>query len=160
VTRIPALGPRGEGWVALQIALLVLVAVLGARSLPSAVAQGGGLVGIVVGVLLMSLGGWMVIRGVQSLGASRTAMPFPRDDASLVTGAAYRRVRHPIYIGLMGLAVGWACVTLSPPALVAAALLAVVLDLKARREEAWLTERFPEYPTYLARTNRFIPGVY
>ncbi len=160
MTRIPALGPRGEGWVALQIALLVLVAALGAISLRPAGGQAGGLVGIGVGVLLMSGGGWMVIRGVQSLGRSRTAMPFPRDDASLVTSAAYQRVRHPIYIGLIGLAVGWACVTLSPLALVAAVMLAVVLDLKARREEAWLTERFPEYATYRARTRRFIPGVY
>ncbi len=144
MTRIPTLGPRGEGWVAVQVALLVLVAVLGAcLSLPP-MPQAGGLVVIGFGVLLMSLGAWMVIRGVQSLGRSRTAMPFPRDDASLVTGAAYRRVRHPIYVGLIGLAVGWACVTLSPLALVAAAMLAVVLDLKARREEAWLTERYPE----------------
>ena len=66
----------------------------------------------------------------------------------------------PIYIGLIALAVGWACVTLSPLALVAAATLAVVLDLKARREEAWLATRYPEYPAYQARTHRFIPGVY
>jgi protein-S-isoprenylcysteine O-methyltransferase Ste14 len=160
MTRIPALGPRGEGWVAAQVALLLLVAVLGARRLPWGDVQSGGLAVVGAGVLLMSLGALMVIRGVQSLGHSRTAMPYPRDDASLVTAGAYRRVRHPIYIGLIALAVGWACLTLSPFALVAAAALTVVLDLKARREEAWLVGRFPGYPAYQARTHRFIPGVY
>lgn len=87
-------------------------------------------------------------------------MPRPRDEASLVTGGIYRRVRHPIYLGLIALAMGWACVTLSPLALAAAIALAVVLDLKARREEFWLTERYSEYPRYRARTHRFIPGVY
>ena len=160
MTRIPALGPRGEGWVATQILMLVLVAVLGALQLPSAKAQSGGLAVIGAGVLLMSLGAWVVIRGVRSLGRSRTAMPYPREDASLVTGGIYRTLRHPIYIGLIAMAVGWACITLSSLALLAAVALAVVLDLKARREEAWLSTRYPEYSAYQARTHRFIPGVY
>ena len=160
MTRIPALGPRGEGWVAAQIVLLLLVAALGALHIPSAAGQSGGLAVIGLGVLLISLGSWVVIRGVQGLGGSRTAMPRPRDEASLVTGGIYRRVRHPIYLGLIALAMGWACVTLSPLALAAAIALAVVLDLKARREEFWLTERYSEYPRYRARTHRFIPGVY
>jgi protein-S-isoprenylcysteine O-methyltransferase Ste14 len=41
------------------------------------------------------------------------------------------------------------------------ALLAVLFDLKARREEAWLIERFPEYADYRARTpRRFVPWLY
>jgi protein-S-isoprenylcysteine O-methyltransferase Ste14 len=160
MTRLPSLGPRGEGWVAAQVALLILVAVLGAQHLPAASAETGGIAVIGVGVVLISLGAWVVVQGVRSLGQSRTAMPYPRDDASLVTGGIYRRVRHPIYIGLIALAVGWACVTLSPLALLAAAGLAVVLDLKARREEVWLATRYPDYPAYQARTSRFIPGVY
>ena len=36
----------------------------------------------------------------------------------------------------------------------------VLLDLKARREEAWLSERFEGYAAYMRRTRRFIPGLY
>lgn len=160
MTRIPALGPRGEGWVAAQIVLLLAVAVLGARNLSQAEADSGRLALVVVGFVMVSLGAWFVAGGIRDLGRSRTALPYPRDDASLVTTGIYRRVRHPIYVGLIALAVGWACVTLSPLALIAAAVLAVVLDLKARREEVWLATRYPDYPAYQARTNRFIPGVY
>ena len=42
--------------------------------------------------------------------------------------------------------------------------LAVVLlgffDLKSRREERWLEERFPEYPAYRAQTRRLVPWLY
>jgi protein-S-isoprenylcysteine O-methyltransferase Ste14 len=39
-------------------------------------------------------------------------------------------------------------------------LLAVVLDLKTRREEIFLREQFPGYAAYAARTRKFIPLVY
>ncbi len=46
--------------------------------------------------------------------------------------------------------------------LVLAAFLALFgfFDLKSRREEAWLAERFPGYADYRARTKRFIPWAY
>jgi protein-S-isoprenylcysteine O-methyltransferase Ste14 len=49
----------------------------------------------------------------------------------------------------------------APLGLVPTALLAVLFDLKARREKAWLIERFPEYAAYLALTpRRFVPWLY
>jgi protein-S-isoprenylcysteine O-methyltransferase Ste14 len=42
----------------------------------------------------------------------------------------------------------------------ASLLLVEDLDLKARREEAWLSERYPEYAAYARHTHRFVPGVY
>jgi hypothetical protein len=35
----------------------------------------------------------------------------------------------------------------------------VLFDLEARREEAWLIERFPEYTAYRARTPRRVCAV-
>jgi protein-S-isoprenylcysteine O-methyltransferase Ste14 len=45
-------------------------------------------------------------------------------------------------------------------ALVLTAALALLLDLKARREEAWLLQRLPGYGAYRARTHKFVPGIY
>lgn len=39
-------------------------------------------------------------------------------------------------------------------------LLCGVLDLKARREERYLLERFSEYQQYQKHTRRFVPWVY
>ena len=48
-----------------------------------------------------------------------------------------------------------------PLGLVPTLLLTVLFDLKARREEAWLIERFPEYVAYRAGTpRRFVPWLY
>jgi protein-S-isoprenylcysteine O-methyltransferase Ste14 len=58
-------------------------------------------------------------------------------------------------------ALGWAIVFDSIAGLAFAVALAVVLDLKARREELWLTERYPAYETYRQRTrHRLLPFVY
>lgn len=43
---------------------------------------------------------------------------------------------------------------------VSVALLAIVLDLKRRREEAWLAARYPGYGAYRARTKALIPFLY
>src|SRR6266540_1831336 len=97
-SRLPELGPRGEGWVVLQLLLVAAIAACG-----------------FVGVY------------------------WPRSVES--------------FVGVLGLLI-----------VVAGALffvLAVLFDLKARREEAWLIERIPEYEAYRARTpRRFVPWLY
>ena len=72
----------------------------------------------------------------------------------------YALVRHPIYGGLIAAAVGWASISASLLALLLAVLLAVFLDLKSRREEAWLMDHYAGYPAYLGRTRRFFPYLY
>lgn len=39
-------------------------------------------------------------------------------------------------------------------------VLAVFFDAKARREETWLRQQFPEYANYQLRVRRFLPGIY
>lgn len=161
MTRIPALGPRGEGWVVLQLVLILATAVLGALAFPDALAAWPtGWPFILQGAFLVVIGSAAVGLGVRGLGRTPTALPRPRDDATLVEDGIYASIRHPIYAGIMALGVGWALLTLSLTALVVAGGLAGVLDLKARREEEWLIEAFPQYQDYRARTKRFVPGVY
>jgi len=114
---------------------------------------------MIAGVILTIAGASLLLAGIASLGGSLTPYPRPKDDASLREVGAYRFVRHPIYGGIVLLAFGWSCLT-SPLALVPAAVLAVFLDRKARREETWLVERYPDYPTYRDRVHwRFVPGI-
>ena len=55
---------------------------------------------------------------------------------------------------------GWSLAE-APLGLAPTALLATLFDLKARREEAWLIERFPTYAAYRAGTpRRFVPWLY
>jgi protein-S-isoprenylcysteine O-methyltransferase Ste14 len=159
--RLPALGARGGGWVIGQMVLIFLVGVVSYPSfdaLPPSSAFGW--VSFAAGVVLVVIGAWLAYRGIDALGPNLTAFPAPSSSSELVVTGPYERIRHPIYAGVILLTVGWAFLVVSPAALVVAALLAVWLDLKSRREEAWLYRRFPGYEAYRARTWRFIPGVY
>jgi protein-S-isoprenylcysteine O-methyltransferase Ste14 len=84
-------------------------------------------------------------------------MPRPRTGAELVETGVYRFVRHPIYGGLILAAFGWAIAQASVVAVALGVLLAAFLFVKSSREEAWLTQRFPAYEAYRARTRRFLP---
>ena len=69
-------------------------------------------------------------------------------------------MRHPVYGGAILIALGWSLAE-APLGLVPTVLLALLFDLKARREEAWLIERFPEYAAYRTHTpRRFVPWLY
>jgi protein-S-isoprenylcysteine O-methyltransferase Ste14 len=156
--RIPALGPRGEGWVALQTALFFVIGACGfvgvywPGSAESYLA--------VLGFLFIVAGLAVVLLGAFTLGRSFTHLPRPRRSGRLHRRGIYRLVRHPVYSGVLLLALGWSFAE-APVALVPTALLALVFDLKSRREEIWLRERYPEYAAYAERTrSRFIPFVY
>lgn len=155
---LPALGPRGEGWVAIQFLLLALVGLAG---LAGPVWDGAArTVTTVAGLFLLAAGGVLAVRGIVDLRAALTPLPHPRDDARLVDTGAYRLVRHPIYGGLVIGAAGYGLVMASPLALAGAVGLAVFFRLKSAREEAWLEARYAGYPAYRARTRRLIPWIW
>jgi protein-S-isoprenylcysteine O-methyltransferase Ste14 len=145
-----------------QLILLGLVITLGTRSgIPSLGTAGFiGWLAFILGASGLAIGAWLLLRGIVDLGRSLTPLPRPRADARLVESGIYATLRHPIYAGMIASSVGWGIFTRSPAALVAALLLAALLDAKARREEAWLLDRYPPYAAYRLRTNRFLPGIY
>jgi protein-S-isoprenylcysteine O-methyltransferase Ste14 len=114
-----------------------------------------GLALILAGLALLALAAFGLVRA-----RSTTVFPRPRDAAALAETGVYRRVRHPVYGAVLLITIG-SSLAESPLGLIPTALLAVVFDLKARVEEAWLVERLPDYARYRERTpRRFVPGVY
>lgn len=157
MSRLPSLGPRGEGWVAIQGVLLFAVAVTGLlgpawSGILYAVTAVIGVAGIAVGMVL-------AVRGIRDLGSALTAMPHPLPGADLVVTGVYGLVRHPIYGGLVIAAFGWGLLTASPATVLAAGVLLGFFELKSRREEIWLESRFAGYAAYRARTRRLIPWI-
>jgi protein-S-isoprenylcysteine O-methyltransferase Ste14 len=154
---LPALGRRGEGWVVLQSIAIVAAgacAVVGPRW-----PQGSEPWLRAVGIVLEAAGVGMFIVSRITLGRSFTPLPRPRNRATLRRTGIYARARHPIYGGLLVAGLGLS-LHRSPLVLAPTAVLAVVFWLKSIREEAWLSERYPEYPAYRQATpRRFIPWV-
>ena len=155
---LPQLGRRGEGWVALQLALLAVIAAAGIRGSrwPSA-ARGIRKAGATV----TALGGiYLFAGGIKRLGKQITPFPKPVEEGSVKQSGAYGLVRHPMYGGVLLLALAWSLVS-SPLALAPWTAAAVFLDAKRRREEAWLVEAHPEYEEYRASVRHsFVPSVW
>ena len=149
---------RGEGWVAAQGVLLLatVAATFAGPNLPPGLrgpARGLGALGLLVG-------GGFFLAGVLDLGKNLTPLPRPKPGGALVTGGTYGVVRHPIYSGGLLAALGWALLRGRWLGLLASGALWVFFDAKATREEAWLAERFPDYPAYRRRVAKLVPGVY
>lgn len=154
-------GARGEYYVAVQFVLFALIA-FGPRTWPDAPGWDPEAARIArwIGIGLVVAGAPLAVAGLAALGRSLTALPYPVDDARLVQTGAYGIVRHPIYAGLILMSFGWGLYRASWLVLLYAAALFVLFDLKSRREERWLTERFAEYPEYRRRVKKLLPWVY
>ncbi len=157
-SRLPDLGPRGEGWLALQVALFALVALAG--TLGPAWGDPWLAVGRVVGALLVGAGFVVVLLGLVGLRENLTAVPRPVEGGRLIDSGVYGLVRHPIYFGILTASLGWGLATASPAAVLATVLLGCFFDLKARREEAWLVAAYPAYAAYRARVRKLAPFIY
>lgn len=114
---------------------------------------------IVAGALLLG-GAYAGVAGALALGRSRTPFPRPPEDAQLIRHGIYAIVRHPLYTSLIALSLAWAFYWQSPIGGILAAIQALLLDAKARREERWLRGKFPEYAEYAAEVKRLIPLIY
>ena len=144
---------RGGAWVVIQFLLMTLVIVLGVV-FPGDWTQGPV---IVTGAILFIVGGYFGLAGVIVLGRNRTPYPQPRADSELVQRGIYARVRHPLYTSVMLASFGWALIWQSGSSLLAALALVPFFHAKARGEERWLREKFPDYTDYASRVPRFIP---
>lgn len=79
----------------------------------------------------------------------------------LVRTGPYRMTRHPIYTGLIAAAAGTALVRGTAGAALGAALLALGLVLKLRREERLLLRHFgPAYETYRREVPCLVPHLW
>lgn len=146
--------PLGRALVALQFALMAVIAALAAPAFLRGAAP---------------LAAWALLAasaalGLWALSANRPGnfniRPTPKPGAALVRSGPYRWIRHPMYSAV--LAAGLAGVLGSAaggPALVGAAWLALlaVLWTKSGLEERWLAQRHPAYADYRRFTRRFVP---
>lgn len=144
---------RGGAWVLGQAVLLgsaILLAVFhrGGRCHPTI---------MIAGVVLLSIGAGVALAGAVAIGRNLTPFPKPVEQATLVRHGVYRVIRHPLYTSVIAAALGWALVWGSWPAVVVAAILIPFFHAKARHEERWLRQKFPEYAAYEQQVPRFLP---
>ena len=109
---------------------------------------------------MLSVAALCGVAGTAALKRNLTPFPRPLAETQFVRCGVYGLMRHPLYVAVLCAAIGWALVWRSWSGLVAALVLGLLLDAKARREERWLRRQFPDYADYERKVRRFIPGVY
>lgn len=155
-------GARGEWYVVAQVFLFALV-VLGPRALPGWPTWSApwSTIATWLGLVLMLAGAALAVGGIFRLGSNLTPLPYPKDCSTLVESGPYAIVRHPIYSGLIIGALGWALWVNGWLTIGYALLLFAFFDVKSRREEVWLIEKFgAPYAEYRTRVHKLIPWVY
>ena len=147
---------RGGWWVVGQFLLIFAIAILGYncratwKSLPI----------FICGLAVLAASAICGIAGLMRLGRNLTPFPKPSSGTQLVQDGIYSLIRHPLYTAVFCAAAGWSLIWESWPALVVSLGLAIFFDAKARHEECWLRQQFPEYAGYERRVRRFIPWIY
>jgi protein-S-isoprenylcysteine O-methyltransferase Ste14 len=146
--RQPAKRPSRDpvAFAACAIAVGSIVGLRGPTGSPVSLVLAGDVVALVSCLWLLA--------AVLALGKCFGVLPEAR---GLVTRGPYRIVRHPVYLGEFGACAG--LVIAAPTAWNAAMAVAFVVSqaVRMRLEERALTEEFPEYATYAARTPRIVP---
>lgn len=151
-------GKHGEWYVVAQ-GVLFFMAVIGPLSWWGGAFPASKLATVVGSVFLLS-GSLLFISGILRLGANLFALPYPKQESTLIETGPYRIVRHPMYSGAISIALGWALVMHSWLAIGTALVTFVFFDLKSRREEAWLKEKFSGYGAYQQRVRKLVPLIY
>jgi protein-S-isoprenylcysteine O-methyltransferase Ste14 len=152
---------RGEWYLVVQAGLFLLLA-FGPRSCRGVTAWDApyARIGSLCGGILFLAGSLLAATGAVNLGKNLTPLPRPKEHAALVVTGAYRLVRHPIYSGVTFMALGWGLWLQGWLTIGYALLLFAFFDIKSRREERWLEEKFPDYAAYRKRVRKLVPFVY
>jgi protein-S-isoprenylcysteine O-methyltransferase Ste14 len=114
-----------------------------------------------LGVVLFAAGGALRLAPTFVLGRRFSGLVAIQPGHELVTTGLYGTIRHPSYLGLILMMLGWALGFRSLVGVLLALLAMIPLLARIRSEEALLAEHFGgEYAAYRARTYRLIPWLY
>jgi protein-S-isoprenylcysteine O-methyltransferase Ste14 len=114
-----------------------------------------------LGFLLYTVGGILRLAPVFVLGRRFSGLVAIQPEHRLVTSGLYGIIRHPSYLGLFVLALGWGLAFRSGVGVLIAVLMLVVVLARIQAEERLLSESFgAEYDAYRARTWRLVPYIY
>ena len=110
--------------------------------------------GIALGVFSFVLYAW----SQGTLGKAWSPHLQMREEHTLITTGPYARIRHPIYLALLGFLTGIALVTANWFFIALLVVSIIVLALRIPKEEQMMVDDFgEEYKIYMQRTGRLFP---
>jgi protein-S-isoprenylcysteine O-methyltransferase Ste14 len=114
-----------------------------------------------LGVVMAAIGYALIYWSGLALGRQYSADVTIQNEHQLVTGSIYRHIRHPRYLGVIALTVGFSCVFRSWIGLAASLAVLAALLFRIRDEETLMQEEFgAEWEAYCKTSWRLIPVIY
>ena len=114
-----------------------------------------------LGIVIYATGGVLRLWPVFVLGRRFSGLVAIQPGHTLVTTGIYRVIRHPSYVGLLLIMLGWGLAFRSGVGVLLFALLLPPLLSRIRAEERLLETQFgDEYRAYVTRTSRLVPRIF
>lgn len=146
-------GTRGEQYFIAQAFLVLCI-------LGGGVPLFGDFLKVLFGPVLLLVGVATLIAGVYEMGESLSPFATPSSNMTLKTQGVFQYVRHPLYAGLLCIAMGGSIVTDSASRVILTLALFFVLTKKAEFEEIEIEKKFPSYKEYRDEvTGRLVPSL-
>ena len=115
---------------------------------------------LVIGMGLLIAGTIVNIMGRLALGNNWGNQVIIYQDHTMITGGAYRLVRHPLYASLIWMFIGAALVFQNWAALLATlAVFVPAMYYRGHQEETALLKQFPAYAEYQRKTGMLLPFI-
>lgn len=113
----------------------------------------------VIGTVPLFIGVILLIWSLVQVNVNLNVFPSPNQDTKLQTTGIYKFLRHPMYAGIIFIAIGMAIrMDVDGVRLTLALLSVIFFTFLASYEEKKLMEKFPEYADYQQNVmGRFIP---
>jgi protein-S-isoprenylcysteine O-methyltransferase Ste14 len=114
----------------------------------------------IVGATVTVLGLGLTIWARTTLGSHFSGGVALKADHKLVQAGPYRRMRHPIYSGLILEGIGMVLCAATWSSLLGALLIVITFELHTRREDLFLASEFgPAFHAYRGNTGRLFPRI-
>ena len=113
-----------------------------------------------VGIAIEAFGLWFAILARKTLGRHWSGELTVKEGHEIVKTGPYRFIRHPIYTGILSMALGTAVISNSWHGFIGFAVMSFAYARKIRMEERWLVDAFGEpYSDYRKTTWALVPGI-
>ena len=113
-----------------------------------------------IALILFPLGVLIAIVAAIQLKRNLTPLPMPVEHGELIQTGLYAYVRHPIYLGVILMALAWFLHTQAVLTLVEFIAVMIFFEVKSRQEEYWMGQVYPEFAEYQRRTAKLVPRIY
>ncbi len=141
-------------WIQL---LLFILMVIGIQVFDSQSSTTVGAIGILILIIGLVIGLLAMRDYRRGAGDSPNITPEPKTHVPLVQTGIYSRIRHPIYTGVICIALGAALAHGHPVVLVIALAFIPFFTYKSMFEERLLRQQYADYEAYMLHTGRFLP---